>query len=99
VQIGDERIGTRTIVWAAGVRASSITAELQAETDRAGRVRVREDLSVPDHPEPGHPEVFVVGDLGVLFEWAWAYLTWQRGSRVILDPRSRPCSRRFHQAS
>ena len=169
VQIGDERIGTRTIVWAAGVCASSITSDLQAETDRAGRVRVRDDLTVLDHPE-----IFVVGDLiskeqqgkllpgvaqlaiqsgahaaktirrelegeertsfryvdkgsmatigrnkavaqvgrmqfsgviawlmwllvhilflvefrsrvGVLFEWAWAYVTWQRGSRVILD--------------
>lgn len=174
VQIGEERISTRTIVWAAGVRASSITADLQAETDRAGRVRVRDDLTVMDHPE-----VFVVGDLiskdqqgkllpgvaqlalqsgvhaaqnirrdlagaertsfryvdkgsmatigrnkavaqvgrmqfsgvlawfmwlavhilflvefrsrvGVLFEWAWAYLTWQRGSRVIVDTPSEP---------
>jgi NADH dehydrogenase len=169
VQIGDERISTRTIVWAAGVRASSITADLGAQTDRAGRVKVLDDLTVLDHPE-----VFVVGDLiskeqngkplpgvaqlalqsgryvasniqrdlagrertpfhyvdkgsmatigrnkavaqigrmqftgvlawgmwllvhilflvefrnrlGVLWEWAWAYLTWQRGSRVIVS--------------
>jgi NADH dehydrogenase len=169
VQIGDERITARTIIWAAGVRASPITADLQAELDRGGRVRVADDLSVPDHPE-----IFVTGDLmskeqqgkllpgvaqlamqsgahaasnirrdlanderaafryidkgsmatigrnkavaqvgrmqfsgviawlmwlfihilflvgfrnrvGVLFEWAWAYLTWQRGSRVIVD--------------
>lgn len=169
VQIGEERIATRTIVWAAGVRASSITADLGAEMDRAGRVKVLDDLTLLDHPE-----VFVTGDLiskeqdgkllpgvaqlaiqsgqhvaaniqrdlagddrtafryvdkgsmatigrnkavaqigrmqfsgvlawgmwllvhilflvefrnrlGVLWEWAWAYLTWQRGSRVIVD--------------
>ncbi len=169
VRIGDEHIQTRTIVWAAGVRASSITADLRAAMDRAGRVHVNDDLAVP-----AHPEIFVVGDLiskeqdgkplpgvaqlaiqsgahaaanversiagmprvafryrdkgsmatigrnkavaqlgrmqfsgvlawflwlvvhiaflvefrnrvGVLFEWGWAYLTWQRGSRVIVD--------------
>ena len=174
VQIGDERIAARTIVWAAGVRASPITADLQAAMDRAGRVCVDDDLTVPDHPE-----IFVVGDLisktqegqplpgvaqlaiqsgvhaaanlqrsiegaplqpfryvdkgsmatigrnkavaqigrmqfsgvlawllwlvvhilflvefrnrvGVLFEWAWAYLTWQRGSRVIVDVPTDP---------
>ncbi|HKP60591.1 MAG TPA: NAD(P)/FAD-dependent oxidoreductase [Polyangiales bacterium] len=169
VQIGEDRIASQTIVWAAGVRASAITADLAAPIDRAGRVQVEDDLSVP-----GHPEIFVVGDLmaktqdgkplpgvaqlalqsgmhvaqnlrrelggqprrafryvdkgsmatigrnkavaqvgrmqfsgilawllwlfvhilflvefrsrvGVLFEWAWAYLTWQRSSRVIVD--------------
>ncbi|HKU37332.1 MAG TPA: NAD(P)/FAD-dependent oxidoreductase [Polyangiales bacterium] len=169
VQIGEERIAAQTIVWAAGVQASPIAAELGAPTDRAGRVLVEDDLSLP-----GHPEVFVLGDLiskqqdgkplpgvaqlalqsgvhvaknlrrelagherlpfryvdkgsmatigrnkavaqvgrmqfsgilawmlwlfvhiaflvefrnriGVLFQWAWAYLTWQRGSRVIVD--------------
>lgn len=168
-QIGEQRVGTRTIVWAAGVRASPITADLGVETDRAGRILVEDDLSIP-----GHPEIFITGDLiakeqdskplpgvaqlalqsgahaarnivatlsdrertpfryrdkgsmatigrnkavaqigrmqftgivawlmwllvhvlflvefrnrlGVLFEWAWAYVTWQRGSRVIVD--------------
>jgi NADH dehydrogenase len=57
VALGDERIASRTVLWAAGVAASPLGISLGA-TDRAGRVTVREDLSVPDHPE-----VFVVGDL------------------------------------
>jgi len=169
VEIGGERIATRTVMWAAGVRASALTRDLGAPLDRAGRVLVADDLSLP-----GRPEVFVIGDLiakqqdgrslpgvaqlalqsgahaarnivlhmagrstqpftyidkgsmatigrnkavaqigkfqlsgvlawwlwltvhilflvefrrrlSVLFEWAWSYLTWNRGSRVIVD--------------
>ena len=54
----DERIGTRTVMWAAGVRASSLAATLGAPRDATGRVDVLPDLSIP-----GHPEVFVIGDL------------------------------------
>jgi NADH:ubiquinone reductase (H+-translocating) len=54
----DERIGARTVLWAAGVRASSLAASLGAPRDRSGRVEVRPDLTIP-----GHPEVFVIGDL------------------------------------
>lgn len=57
VWIGDERIATRTIFWAAGNRAAGISSSLGVEQDRAGFVRVNPDLSLP-----GHPEVFVVGD-------------------------------------
>ena len=57
VRLGDEFIPTRTIIWAAGVMASPAGRWLGAETDRAGRVKVRADLSVP-----GHPDVFVIGD-------------------------------------
>ena len=53
-----ERVGTRTVLWAAGVQASPLAADLGAARDRAGRVEVRPDLSIPDHPE-----IFVVGDL------------------------------------
>jgi NADH dehydrogenase len=169
VDMGGERIFARTIVWAAGLRASPLTTDLTTALDRAGRVLVQDDLSVPDRSE-----VFVVGDLisklqaerplpgvaqlamqsgahaaknialslagrerqaflyhdkgsmatigrnkaiaqvgklelsgilawvlwltvhllflvefrrriEVLVEWAWAYVTWHRGSRVILD--------------
>jgi len=58
VEVGGETIATRTIVWAAGVRASPLTTHLGVPLDRAGRVWVEEDLSVPDRPE-----VFVAGDL------------------------------------
>ncbi len=52
------RIATRTVLWAAGVAASPLGAQLGARCDRAGRVHVAPDLSLP-----AHPEVFVIGDL------------------------------------
>ncbi len=56
------RIDARTVIWAAGVKASPLTSVLAertgAETDRAGRLHVEPDLSLP-----GHPEVFAVGDM------------------------------------
>ncbi|HEU0032154.1 MAG TPA: NAD(P)/FAD-dependent oxidoreductase [Kofleriaceae bacterium] len=54
----EERIGTRTVLWAAGVQASPLAKSLGAPLDKAGRVEVAPDLSIP-----GHPEVFVIGDL------------------------------------
>jgi len=57
VVIGDERIPAATIMWAAGVAASPAAKWLSAEADRAGRIKVLSDLSVP-----GHPEIFAVGD-------------------------------------
>jgi NADH dehydrogenase len=57
VVVGGERIPTKTVIWAAGVAASSAGAWLGAETDRAGRVLVHSDLSVP-----GQPRIFVIGD-------------------------------------
>ena len=58
VMIDGTEIPSRTVLWAAGVRASPVGEYLGAPLDRAGRVVVEPDLSVP-----GHPEVFVVGDL------------------------------------
>ncbi|KAA5542647.1 NAD(P)/FAD-dependent oxidoreductase [Roseiconus nitratireducens] len=58
VWLGDERIEAYTVIWAAGVKANPIGKTLGTETDRAGRVVVESDLSIP-----GHPEVFVIGDL------------------------------------
>jgi NADH:ubiquinone reductase (H+-translocating) len=57
-----ERIPTTMVIWAAGVTASSLASHLggqtEAEVDRAGRVIVEPDLTLP-----GHPEVFVIGDM------------------------------------
>lgn len=61
VSIGDERLACKTVIWAAGVAASPLGASLDAPLDRAGRVKTSPDLSVP-----GHPEIFVVGDLASL---------------------------------
>jgi hypothetical protein len=54
VSIGAERIESRTIIWAAGVKASPAAEWLGAEHDGAGRVKVEPDLSVPGHPNITH---------------------------------------------
>jgi NADH dehydrogenase FAD-containing subunit len=53
-----ERIEADAVIWTAGVAAPSVASWIDAETDRVGRIRVAQDLSVP-----GHPEIFVIGDL------------------------------------
>jgi NADH:quinone reductase (non-electrogenic) len=58
LQVGDEFIPCRVKIWAAGNEASPVGASLGVERDRAGRVIVNEDLTIP-----GHPEVQVIGDL------------------------------------
>ena len=58
VMIGDERVEAHTILWSAGVAAAPISRDLGPNLDRAGRVIVDPDLSAP-----GHPGVFVAGDL------------------------------------
>lgn len=57
VALGEERIAARTIIWAAGVMASPAAKWLGVESDRAGRVKVQGDFTVP-----GHANVFVIGD-------------------------------------
>lgn len=61
VWIGEERLPATVILWAAGVAASSLGRKLGAPVDRAGRVMVKPDLTIPEHPE-----VFVIGDLATL---------------------------------
>ena len=61
VRVGAERIEAGTILWAAGVQASPLGATLGVPLDRAGRVKVEPDLSVP-----GAPAIFVIGDLAAL---------------------------------
>src|SRR4029077_20020103 len=59
--VAGERIFSKTVIWTAGVAPSPAGKWLNLDTDRAGRVRVQPDLSVP-----GHPEIFVVGDTASL---------------------------------
>lgn len=63
VCVGPERIAARTVIWAAGVAASPLGASLGIELDRSGRVAVTPYLNIP-----GHPEVFVAGDLARVAE-------------------------------
>jgi NADH:ubiquinone reductase (H+-translocating) len=61
VWVGNEKIPAPVVLWAAGVAASPLGRKLGVPIDRAGRVLVQPDLSLP-----GHPEVFVIGDLAAL---------------------------------
>src|ERR1700748_2555647 len=63
VVVGGERIVSKTVIWTAGVAPSPAGKWLRVETDRAGRVRIQEDLTVP-----GYPEIFVVGDTAVFLQ-------------------------------
>lgn len=58
VCVGEKEIPTRTVLWAAGVQASPLARSLGVPLDRAGRVPVNPDLSIP-----GHDDVFILGDL------------------------------------
>lgn len=57
VRLGDERLACSIVLWAAGVRANSLTRTLGVPMDRSGRIRVEKDLSIP-----GHRHAFVIGD-------------------------------------
>jgi NADH dehydrogenase len=61
VSLGEERVAAKTVIWAAGVKSSPLGAALGAPLDRAGRVQVSPDLSVPEHAE-----IFVAGDLAAV---------------------------------
>jgi NADH dehydrogenase len=63
VTIDGEYIEAHNIIWSAGVSASSAGRWLGAETDRAGRVKVQSDLSLP-----GHPNIFVIGDTATVMQ-------------------------------
>jgi NADH dehydrogenase len=58
VELGAERIACSTVIWAAGVRAAPITEKLGVPLDRAGRIVVEKDCSLP-----GHPDSFAIGDI------------------------------------
>jgi NADH:ubiquinone reductase (H+-translocating) len=61
IVVAGERISSKTVIWTAGVAPSPAGKWLNVETDRAGRVRIQKDLTVP-----GHVEIFVVGDTASL---------------------------------
>jgi len=63
VVIAGEHLAARTVIWTAGVAASPAGEWLGAETDRAGRVKVSSDVTVP-----GHPDIFVIGDTANFME-------------------------------
>ncbi|MFL5484015.1 MAG: NAD(P)/FAD-dependent oxidoreductase [Gemmatimonadaceae bacterium] len=63
VRIGNEKIRARNAFWAAGNLASPVGKFLDGPLDRAGRIQVNPDLSVP-----GHPEIFAIGDLAALVQ-------------------------------
>ena len=61
VRVGDEVLRAHTVIWAAGNAASPLGASLGVPRDRVGRIPVEPDLSIP-----GHPEVFVIGDMAAI---------------------------------
>jgi NADH:ubiquinone reductase (H+-translocating) len=63
VVYGGKKLEAKTLIWAAGVRASPAAEWLDAPVDRAGRVQVLPDLSVP-----GHPDIFVIGDTAAIMD-------------------------------
>lgn len=63
VKIGDEYIAAKNVIWTAGVKASAAGEWLGVEVDRAGRVKVESNLTVP-----GHPNIFVIGDTALVMQ-------------------------------
>jgi NADH dehydrogenase len=61
VVVGGERVASKVVIWPAGVAPSPAGKSLNVETDRAGRVRIQNDLTVP-----GHPDLYVIGDTASL---------------------------------
>ncbi|BCB77770.1 hypothetical protein Pflav_041800 [Phytohabitans flavus] len=96
---GGERIEAYTKIWAAGVAAPTLATRIAeatgAGTDRAGRIRVNPDLTVP-----GHPEIFVVGDMAALDLPGVAQVAMQGGryAAKVIQRRvaGRPAKRPFH---
>jgi NADH dehydrogenase/putative oxidoreductase len=105
VVVSDRRVPAGNVFWAAGVMASPAAKWLKAEADRAGRVKVTEDLSVP-----GRPEIFAVGDTALSNGWngkpvpGLAPAAKQQGRYVASVIRARirgkpkPAAFRYHHA-
>jgi len=63
IEMGGTTLPAANVIWAAGVAASPLARKLGVETDRAGRLKVLPDLSIP-----GHPEIFAIGDIAALVD-------------------------------
>ena len=100
IVVAGERIASKTVIWTAGVAPSPAGKWLNVETDRAGRVRIQKDLTVP-----GHPEICVVGDTASLDQngkplAGVAQVAMQQGryagklihKRIVGNPAPRPFS-------
>ena len=100
IVVAGERVASKTVIWTAGVAPSPAGKWLNAETDRAGRVRVQKDLTVPEHPE-----ILVVGDTASLDQngkplSGVAQVAMQQGryagklihKRIVGNPAPRPFS-------
>ena len=80
-----KRIRSRTVMWTAGVAASPAARWLGAEADKAGRVKVDPDLSVP-----GHPEIFAIGDTALVFANTRNLLGFKSGTAVQMPGLAQP---------
>jgi NADH dehydrogenase len=85
VIVAGTRIRSRTVIWSAGVVASPAGKWLQADTDRTGRVKVGEDLSVP-----GHPDVFVIGDTALVAAYSRDMLGRRSREKMVLPGVAQP---------
>jgi NADH dehydrogenase len=85
VIVAGTRVHSRTVIWSAGVVASPAGSWLGAETDRSGRVKVGEDLSVP-----GHPDVFVIGDTALVTAYTRDMLGRRSREKVTLPGVAQP---------
>src|SRR5262249_15225428 len=83
--VNGKRIGTRTVLWTAGVLASPAGKWLGAETDRSGRIKVNPDLSVP-----GLPNVFAIGDTAAVVAPTRNLLGFKRREHELLPGVAQP---------
>lgn len=85
VIVAGDRVRSRTVIWSAGVTASSAGRWLGAQTDRSGRVEVGEDLSLPNHPN-----VFVIGDTAHVLAYTRDMLGRRSAQKISLPGVAQP---------
>ena len=92
VDLNSGRLDASTMIWAAGVMASPAAQWLGAQADRAGRVKVEPDLSVP-----GHPDIFVIGDAAAVMDRQRQAGAGHRAGRQADGPVCRQTDRSAHR--